>query len=55
VNRIGDGNDNITDDQASLLLSQTGIGFSSLEDATNKENEVNDSLYQQIQTLMIKL
>ena len=44
-----DGRDNITDEEASILLSQVGMKSTTLEEASNKENEVNKLLLEQIQ------
>lgn len=43
------GTDNITNEEASILLSQIGMKSTTLEEASNKENEVNQLLYEQIQ------
>lgn len=43
------GTDNITDEETSQLLIQIGMDSTSLQEATNKENEANQMLYDQIQ------
>jgi len=43
------GTDNITNEETSILLSQIGMDTVSLEEAVIKENEINETLYNQIQ------
>jgi len=43
------GRDNITDEETSILLSQIGMKSTTLEEASIKENEVNQLLFDQIQ------
>jgi ribosomal protein L11 methylase PrmA len=43
------GTDNITDEETSTLLSQIGMKSTTLTDASNKQNEINQLLYEKIQ------
>ncbi len=43
------GTDNITDEETSILLSQIGMKSTTLQDASNKQNEVSKMIYDKIQ------
>lgn len=48
-NTNDNGTNNITDDEASMLMMQIGMDSNSIQEASNKENEINEILYNQIQ------
>lgn len=48
-NTQDNGKNNITDEETKILLKQIGMESNSIEAATQKENEVNQKLYNQIQ------
>ncbi len=48
-NTTDNGTNNISDDEASILMRQIGMDSDSIQEASNKENEINEILHNQIQ------